>query len=159
MTVQNDSTAEPPSSMNTATMVQQRRSSAAYCARSSPVTSVLLRPNSSPAARWPPPAALTHSTSRWQTSGRKTSIALSAVSADASSGGTYPSSGPAIETSRVTLSSLFRALTAADRAWRSAACDVTVHEIDAAEHRAILNDPRFHKCLLEKVLGLPARID
>ena len=45
------------------------------------------------------------------------------------------------------------------RAWRSATCDVTVHEIDAAEHRAILNDPRFHKCLLKEVLGLPVHID
>lgn len=42
------------------------------------------------------------------------------------------------------------------RAWHSAACDVTVHEIDGAEHRAILNDPRFHRCLLEEVLGLSA---
>mmetsp|Transcript_28747 Transcript_28747/g.61295 ORF Transcript_28747/g.61295 Transcript_28747/m.61295 type:complete len:579 (-) Transcript_28747:24-1760(-) len=28
-------------------------------------------------------------------------------------------------------------------------CDVTVHEIDGAEHRAILNDKRFHTVLLE----------
>lgn len=30
-----------------------------------------------------------------------------------------------------------------------AKCDVTVHEIDHAEHRAILNDDRFHKILLD----------
>eukprot|EP00956_Cyclotella_meneghiniana_P032549 scaffold90081_cov79-Cyclotella_meneghiniana.AAC.1 len=30
-----------------------------------------------------------------------------------------------------------------------AKCDVTVHEIDSVEHRAILNDARFHKILLD----------
>mmetsp|Transcript_30290 Transcript_30290/g.63478 ORF Transcript_30290/g.63478 Transcript_30290/m.63478 type:complete len:777 (+) Transcript_30290:215-2545(+) len=37
------------------------------------------------------------------------------------------------------------------RMWQGkgvAKCDVTVHEIDGAEHRAILNDARFHKILL-----------
>mmetsp|Transcript_39566 Transcript_39566/g.69467 ORF Transcript_39566/g.69467 Transcript_39566/m.69467 type:complete len:573 (-) Transcript_39566:7-1725(-) len=34
------------------------------------------------------------------------------------------------------------------RSWQGK-CDVTVHEIDSAEHRAILNDKRFHKILLE----------
>ncbi|KAL7521233.1 hypothetical protein ACHAWX_005917 [Stephanocyclus meneghinianus] len=38
------------------------------------------------------------------------------------------------------------------RMWRGqglAKCDVTVHEIDRAEHRAILNDDRFHQILLD----------
>eukprot|EP00804_Cyclotella_cryptica_P003693 CCRYP_016578-RB/>CCRYP_016578-RB protein AED:0.13 eAED:0.13 QI:241/1/1/1/0.75/0.66/9/1536/773 len=38
------------------------------------------------------------------------------------------------------------------RMWQGqgfAKCDVTVHEIDSAEHRAILNDGRFHKILLD----------
>ena len=60
----------------------------AYCALSSPSTSALRRPNASPAALLPPPAAATQSTSRWPSSGRSTSIALSAVSAAASSVGT-----------------------------------------------------------------------
>jgi len=34
------------------------------------------------------------------------------------------------------------------RAWEGS-CDVTVHEIDSAEHRGILGDARFHKILLE----------
>ena len=37
------------------------------------------------------------------------------------------------------------------RTWQGqgfAKCNVTVHEIDSAEHRAILNDARFHKILL-----------
>lgn len=38
------------------------------------------------------------------------------------------------------------------RAWRGK-CDVTVHEIDKAEHREILNDKRFHKILLD-ILGI-----
>jgi hypothetical protein len=41
------------------------------------------------------------------------------------------------------------------RSWQGrglAECEVTVHEIDSAEHRAILNDERFHKILLE-ILG------
>ena len=42
------------------------------------------------------------------------------------------------------------------RMWQGrgpAKCDVTVHEIDSVEHRAILNDSRFHNILLE-LLGL-----
>ncbi|KAL7531494.1 hypothetical protein ACHAXR_007599 [Thalassiosira sp. AJA248-18] len=34
------------------------------------------------------------------------------------------------------------------RAWRGK-CDVKIHELDQAEHRAILNDKRFHKILLD----------
>ena len=34
------------------------------------------------------------------------------------------------------------------RKWQGA-CDVIVHEIDGAEHRAILNDKKFHSILLE----------
>ena len=42
------------------------------------------------------------------------------------------------------------------RMWQGqgpAKCDVTVHEIDSVEHRAILNDSRFHNILIE-LLGL-----
>ncbi len=41
------------------------------------------------------------------------------------------------------------------RMWQGkgvAKCNVTVHEIDGAEHRAILNDSRFHSILLN-ILG------
>ena len=34
------------------------------------------------------------------------------------------------------------------RSWKGKGCDVTVHEIDKAEHREILNDERFHRLLL-----------
>lgn len=42
------------------------------------------------------------------------------------------------------------------RMWQGkgvAECDVKVHEIESAEHRAILNDSRFHDILLE-ILGI-----
>lgn len=35
------------------------------------------------------------------------------------------------------------------RKWQNQGCDVKVHEIDSVEHRAILNDSRFHNILLE----------
>jgi len=34
------------------------------------------------------------------------------------------------------------------RSWKGKGCDVTVHEIDKAEHREILNDERFHRLVL-----------
>ena len=39
------------------------------------------------------------------------------------------------------------------RTWQSSSCNVTIHEIDGAEHRAILANAQFHSILLNYLIN------